>query len=270
MEKRTYALSYNNALRHANWVSWELSNRWLGATDRTDNFQPDAALPAGFTQVLPSDFAGSGFDRGHICPSADRTKNVTDNTETFLMTNMIPQAPDLNRNSWSNLEQYARSLAQSGYTLYITAGAYGTGGTGSKGAVSTLASGVNVPERVYKVILATKKSEISSVGKEAIVIATDFPNDDDITTGRDWVRFLTTPEEIEKNTDIQLFKSISPSVRSDFSSRLFEIKDSPISIQTACKQYNNRDLFVGKEGGCYYFSNSGNKTYVDKKLCDCN
>jgi len=87
-------------------------------------------LSSGFYAVKKSDYRFSiyGFDRGHVCPSADRTQNQDDNSATFLMTNMIPQSPNCNRNVWKNLESYERSLAFSGKELYITAGAYGCAG----------------------------------------------------------------------------------------------------------------------------------------------
>ena len=48
-------------------------------------------------------YSGSGFDRGHNCPSADRTGSTADNTATFLMTNMMPQAPTNNQQTWAHL-----------------------------------------------------------------------------------------------------------------------------------------------------------------------
>ena len=53
---------------------------------------------------------GGGFDRGHIVPSADRTRDVATNSETFLMTNFIPQGSNNNQGPWNNMEQYLRSL----------------------------------------------------------------------------------------------------------------------------------------------------------------
>jgi endonuclease G len=63
-----------------------------------------------------------GYDRGHLAPSADRTRNEADNSSTFLMTNMMPQVPELNRGVWGDLEEYCRSLVQQGKELYIVAG----------------------------------------------------------------------------------------------------------------------------------------------------
>lgn len=87
MVKPQYVLSYNSKTKTANWVSWQLNRSWIGAADRQDNFRPDDALPAAAYKVRPNDYTGSGYDRGHIAPSADRTRNEADNSSTFLMTN---------------------------------------------------------------------------------------------------------------------------------------------------------------------------------------
>jgi endonuclease G len=268
LKKSTFAISYNNTLRHANWVSWETNSTYIGSTKRTNDFSTDSSLPAGFIRVQPDEFFTTGFDRGHVIPSADRTFNSTENRETFLMTNMLPQAPGLNRISWNNLEQYCRDYVRSGYTLFIVAGAYGTGGDGSVGAADKI-GGVNVPKRNYKIIVATKGNNINSITKDAVVIATDFPNSDATTSKRDWIRFITTAEEIEKDAKVKLFTGLSTQLQTDFKKHLFSRDDAPLTIETSCKKLNGRELYVGKDGGCYYFTSGGNKTYVERNLCDC-
>ncbi|QFS50967.1 ENDOG, endonuclease G, mitochondrial [Nostoc sphaeroides CCNUC1] len=118
MVKNQYALSYNNSKGTANWVAWQLNKSWLGNADRQNNFRPDDTLPTNFLRVTPTIYSGSGYDRGHIAPSGDRTKTVDDNSSTFLMTNMMPQTPDNNRNTWGNLEDYCRELVSLGKELY--------------------------------------------------------------------------------------------------------------------------------------------------------
>jgi len=68
-----YALSYNSQRGTANWVSWQLSADWLGDVPRQDNFRQDGGLPAGVYQVTPNDYLNTGYDRGHLVPSGDRT-----------------------------------------------------------------------------------------------------------------------------------------------------------------------------------------------------
>jgi endonuclease G len=74
MVKPQYVLSYNSKTKAANWVSWQLNRYWIRAADRQDNFRPDDALPAEAYKVRPNDYTATGYDRGHIAPSADRTR----------------------------------------------------------------------------------------------------------------------------------------------------------------------------------------------------
>jgi len=129
MVKLQYTLSYNSKTHTANWVSWQLNRSWIGTADRQDNFRPDDALPDAWYKVRPTDYTGSGYDRGHIAPSADRTRNEADNSATFLMSNMMPQVPELNRGVWGELEEYCRELVQQGKELYIIAGPVGRKGS---------------------------------------------------------------------------------------------------------------------------------------------
>ena len=134
MEKPQYALAYHRDRGGPIWTSWHLDLTWTqGSGTRQDDFRADTTLPAGWYQVQGTDFSGSGFDRGHMCPSADRLRTNADNSATFLMTNMIPQAPDNNQGPWANMENYLRTLVTAGNELYIISGGSGQGGTGSNG-----------------------------------------------------------------------------------------------------------------------------------------
>ena len=123
--KPQYALSYHHDRGIPNWVSWHLDARWLGPAPRQDDFRPDPELPGSWYRVTASSYGGSGFDRGHHCPSADRTASIPDNSATFPMSNMLPQAPRLNQQTWANLEDYCRTLVGQGNEVYIICGSYG-------------------------------------------------------------------------------------------------------------------------------------------------
>ncbi len=125
-----YVLSYNRDKAIPNWVAWRVSKADMGDLPRPnpDPFRPDRRLPNGWERVTPSDYTGSGFDRGHLCPSADRSGSEEGMSDTFLMTNMTPQTPDLNRGPWVKLEAYLRTLVTRGNDVYIFAGVYGEKG----------------------------------------------------------------------------------------------------------------------------------------------
>jgi endonuclease G, mitochondrial len=98
-----YALSYSRTRAIPNWASWQLSQSWLGSAKRQNDFRPDPDLPSDWYHVTTKDYTGSGFDRGHMVNSEDRGGTKEDNSSTFLMTNILPQAPDNNQGAWEVL-----------------------------------------------------------------------------------------------------------------------------------------------------------------------
>ena len=229
MVKEQYALSYNKSKGEPVWVSWELSNDWLGDIDRGDDFRVDPDLPADWYRVTPGDYTNSGFDRGHMCPSADRTATAADNSSTFLMTNMVPQAPQLNREPWARFEDYCRTLARKGYRLYIVAGIYGSGGEGSKGPLTSIFGKVSVPARNYKVIVAVPNGGTAGdVTASTPVIALDFPNVVSLVDNKSWGAFVTTARQIEKAAGVTLFTGLPEKVRAGLLDQRFDPMGPPL------------------------------------------
>ena len=134
MQKPEYALSYSRALGRPNWVSWHLSDDWIGTLDRFDTFRADPRVPPDWYRVQPFDFPNTGFNRGHMVPNADRDKetSIPINQATFLMTNMLAQSPDNNQGPWGSFEGFLRTLLPAN-EIYLVAGGAGTGGTGDNG-----------------------------------------------------------------------------------------------------------------------------------------
>jgi endonuclease G, mitochondrial len=215
LSKSQYAVSYNCYRGTPNWVSWQLNPSWLGSAPRQDDFRADTTLPSGCYRVSSSDYTGSGFDRGHMAPSADRTNTIANNSATFLMTNMIPQAPDNNQGVWANLENYCRDLVvNQGKELYIISGSYGTGGTGSNGTRTTIANGnVTVPSRTWKVIVVLNRpnSGASSVITSTRVIAVNIPNTQGVRNAN-WRDYRVSVDSIEANTGYNLLSNVSTSI----------------------------------------------------------
>lgn len=209
-----YALSYNAAKGIPNWVSWQLNQSWLGSVDRQNDFRPDDTLPSNFYHVTPSDYTGTGYDRGHQAPSGDRTANVTDNSATFLMTNMIPQAPDLNRGPWEKLESYSRQLVSEGKELYITAGVSGQKGTLAGGNLS-------IPARNWKVIVVLDRLGLglNSVTDRTRVLAVDMPNEEGIKE-TDWTEYRTTVKQIEAATGYNLLSNVPSQIQQVIENRV--------------------------------------------------
>jgi endonuclease G len=207
MEKPQYVLAYHRDRGTPIWTSWHLDSTWLGSAPRQNDFRADTTLPAGWYQVQGTDYSGSGFDRGHMTPSADRTKTVSDNSATFLMTNMIPQLPANNQGPWADLESYARTLVAAGNELYII-----SGGTGTQG---TIASGhVTVPTQTWKVImvLPVGTDDVSRVTTSTRLIAVIMPNSGTINT--DWRTYRVSVDQVEALTGFDFFSNVSPAIQS--------------------------------------------------------
>lgn len=224
LEKPQYAVSYNRDLGRPNWVSWHLSSNWIGSVARQNDFRNDTTLPAGWYQVQATDYSGSGFDRGHHCPSGDRTNTVADNSATFLMSNMMPQSPDNNQGPWEALETYCRTLVSQGNELYIVAGGSGSGGQGSNGGTTyTVANGhVGVPFQTWKVILVLPNAsgnDVSRVTTSTRTIAVIMPNIQGIRTN-DWKTYRVSVDQVEALTGYNFFSNVSTSIQSVIESRV--------------------------------------------------
>jgi endonuclease G len=218
LDKAQYAVSYNRDLGRPNWVSWHLASNWLGSTPRQDDFRADSTLPVGWYQVQGTDYSGTGFDRGHHCPSADRTSTVADNSATFLMTNMMPQAPDNNQGPWEALESYCRTLVSQGNELYIIAGGSGSGGTGSNGGTTfTVANGhVGVPSQTWKVIIVLPQAsgnDVTRVTTSTRTIAVIMPNTQGIRAN-DWKTYRVSVDQVESLTGYDFFSNVPVSIQS--------------------------------------------------------
>lgn len=226
LSKPQYATSHHCSRGIPNWVSWQLNSSWLGSAPRQDDFRADTSLPSGCYRVTSSDYTGSGFDRGHMAPSADRTNTIANNSATFLMTNILPQAPDNNQGPWAVLENYSRTLVSQGKELYIISGGYGTGGTGSNGYANTISSGrVTVPTRTWKVIVVLDgPGSASSVNTSTRVIAVNMPNNQGIR-GNDWRSYRVSVDSIESATGYNLLSNVSSTVQSTIESRVDAVFD---------------------------------------------
>jgi len=215
MLKSQYALSYNRERNIPNWASWQLNQSWLGDAKRQDDFRSDSTLPTSWYRVRPLDYAKSGFDRGHVVSSEDRGKSDADNSATFLMTNVIPQAPDNNRVVWSQFEAACRALAKQGKDLYIVAGSSGFGGNGSNGDMTLLNNKIIVPAKIWKVVLVVDRLGIAPkdvTPKVSRTIALIVPNQQGVKS-KPWKEYVTSVDEVEKLTGYDFFSNLPKEVQ---------------------------------------------------------
>jgi endonuclease G len=202
-----YALDYNATAHEPNWAAWNLTAGDIGASGRGD-FATDTSLPAGFRRITPGDYTNSGFDRGHLCPSADRTITEADNAATFLMSNIVPQTPDQNQGVWASFETYCRALANTGHELLIVCGPGGFAG-------ATIPSGVAIPGFAWKIVVAVPVgpgAAATRITASTRVIAIKVPNIAGIRANP-WQNYVTSPAQIEADTAYTFFTDLPAPVR---------------------------------------------------------
>lgn len=203
MVKPQYSLSYNRANGTPNWVAWRLDSSWIGSAARQDNYRADTSLPSGWYQVQDNDYSGSGYDRGHMCPSGDRTRSVADNSATFLMTNFVPQYGPNNQGPWNDFENYCRSLANSGQEVYII--------TGPVGNIGTIAAGrVVIPQYTWKVVLILPNgtNDLSRVTRATRAFGIIVPNFAPVVSSTPWENYRVTVDAVEAKTGYNFFSAV--------------------------------------------------------------
>ena len=195
-----YTASFNKNRGTPNWVSYDLDPTHFGPEDRCDCFTFDASLPASFTRYTTNDYtgagaiAGFGIDRGHLARSFDRTSASLDNAFTFLFTNIVPQAADLNQGPWAIMENFLGDLARfQNKEVYIIAGVAGTIGTvKNEGRIV-------IPAQTWKVAVIMPHDQglanITSV-TDLEVIAVIMPNQPGVRNV-DWNTYRTTVDAVE-------------------------------------------------------------------------
>jgi endonuclease G, mitochondrial len=213
-----YVSSYNRERATPNWTAWKLTRADIGKIERQNDFRPDDRLPNGWTKITPSDYFDKIYDRGHMCPSGDRTSSIEANSSTFLMTNQTPQHSDLNQGPWEKLESFCRGLIFKGNTLYIYAGNYGDRGL--------LRRRVTIPTNFWKIIVIIPKGmKAENFSENTKVIAVDMPNIEGIKED-EWQKYSTTVREIEGKTGLDFFASF-PKVVQDSIETKFPEQKSP-------------------------------------------
>lgn len=118
-----YTLKYNEKYEEADWVAYKLTKDMLTINTpakRKNIFKNDPLVPTGSAD--PQDYVKSGFDRGHLCPSADFKGNQAYMDETFYMSNMTPMKHPFNAGVWENLENHERLWAVENDEIYVVAG----------------------------------------------------------------------------------------------------------------------------------------------------
>lgn len=213
-----YILSYDSRLKHPNWVLENFAGRLdrpMGHYDYKNTFRSDLSLPE-TSRVRYRDYQHTGYDRGHMAPACDSLSSQEQIKEAFLMSNVAPQARNINGGgcAWTRLESYVLYLAHQSEDLHVISGTLymPTGVEGKSEPESAMTYKVigrrliGVPTHFYKIILSRNDSGILAM--EAFLV----PNSDDVSRSARIEQFQISIDEdvpeIERLTGLKIFELV--------------------------------------------------------------
>ncbi|OGU15453.1 MAG: hypothetical protein A2X61_07760 [Ignavibacteria bacterium GWB2_35_12] len=217
--RQQYVLSFNKDKCVTNWVSWNLNSSWFGDVPRYNrNFITDPNLPINFCRAKHKDYTNSGYDRGHLVRSDERTNTVENNKSTFILTNVIPQTGDLNRGPWLALERYCEDLCKkNNKELYIIAG-------GIYHSSKKVNNKITIPDSCFKIIVILDRGKKStSINSKTQIISVAMPNIEGIRK-TDWQTYITTVDRIEYSTGYNFLNKIPESFQSKLEKKKWTFK----------------------------------------------
>ena len=192
-----YAIHYRYDVKVAEYVVEHLDEADItGPAKRKDDFRPDPLVDDD-KEAQPEDYAGSGYDRGHLVPAADNRADQEQMSESFFLTNMMPQDPGNNRVIWRIMEKGVRNTGADGNDIYVVSGTIFDDG------FLTIGDGVGVPTRVWKVVYNHTNGE---------TLAFLLPNQK--FSSKDIPKFTVTVDEVEAATGINFFPNLDEAAES--------------------------------------------------------
>jgi endonuclease G, mitochondrial len=167
-----------------------------GPATRTNNFRADPTLPDN-ERFKPKDYSKSGYDQGHMAPAEDFTRSTEAMSTTFLLSNMAPQTPGLNRNRWKQLENAVRRVVKSQGSVWLFSGSIFIG---SKPIEEIGKDKVAVPTHFFKVILCVHPDG------SKVMFASVMPNITKLQPGL--AKYATSVDNVEQLTGIDFFGAL--------------------------------------------------------------
>ena len=207
-EHSAMILVYSEEYEQAKWVAHIISPDIItGNITRTNDFRADEKIQTG--SAVTEDYWETGYDRGHLAPSADFRWSQIALSESYFYSNMSPQLPEFNREIWADIESFVRQkITEKNEPLYVV-----TGGILKKDLPTIGTNKVAIPEQFYKVVADLSGDSIAGIAFLVPNQKTDYP----LTS------FAVSIDSIEAVTGINFFASLPEKTQNSIESN-FDIK----------------------------------------------
>ena len=191
IENTGFKIGYSESRKNPIWVSYKLFKVEYSTSDkRPSGFKVDERTES---KVKHKDYTRTGYDRGHMAPNyAIATRYGREaQLQTFLMSNICPQKPKLNRQVWKRLEQLiANKYANELDTISVVTGPI------FDEDIDTLLSGVEIPNAFYKIVKDMNNRMLPFIMAQ------------DVAGNEEYGQFLVSVDSIESVTDIDFFSEL--------------------------------------------------------------
>lgn len=212
-----YTLSYSEEDEQAEWVSYELTkSESYGDEERSDLFAEDPIITTG--SAHPYEYRNSGYDKGHLAPSADMRFDEEAMNECFYMSNISPQHHAMNKGAWNDLEMQTRKWARYYGRVYVVCGPVLNYPNSKKKKLSyddkykgRTTTNITIPDYFYKIIF-----DFSKKGKEKM-LAFCIPNKE---IEDSYLNYAVTVDSIETLTGIDFFMNLPTEIQTKYESKI--------------------------------------------------
>jgi endonuclease G len=221
LDRGEFIIGWSDSLRHPLWCAYHVIKDSSHIERERPNFTRDKQVPL---CPGPKDYYKSGYDRGHMAPNhaiASRY-GASQQKQSFLMSNVVPQTPQLNRGVWRVLEHRIADLWTARYgEIWVVVGC-----VPSRDGEKIPGTDIDVPSAFYQVIIAQE-------GLDIRMLATYFPAD---TQWNAWAaRHIVSVDELEEITGLdfnsELPDFIERPLEAELPSRLWPIRPTDIIRQ---------------------------------------
>ena len=158
LTRNDFAIGWSPSLRHPVWCAYHVRPDAQHPVGERPKFRRDTTVPSA---PRPGDYARSGYDRGHMAPNyAIVTRYGAEaQKDTFLMSNIAPQSPALNRSVWRNLEHRIADLWTARYgEIWVIVGALSL-----PGSCETISgTDIDVPDAYYQIVVAQEGMDVQA------------------------------------------------------------------------------------------------------------
>ena len=157
LNRGEFIVGWSDRLRHPVWCAYHVKSEASHSTDKRPGFTKDREVAS---SPSPNDYKNSNYDRGHMAPNHAIATRYGEKAQkqTFMMTNVAPQTPALNRGVWRDVEHRIADFWTSRYgEIWVVVGCI------SDGQEKIGQTGIDVPSAYYQVILAQEGMDVRAL-----------------------------------------------------------------------------------------------------------